>query len=387
MPTTAPVLLVDDGELDDIRAVLEEVGAEFAHLRGGAIPDAVDPPNQLFIATPRRAGLADGWPGGPLPIKVGVVTEDSNTLRAMLKRAGFDLLVRRPVHPYALRLVILRALYSGSERRRDPRFPLGLAVSFRGGFRRRTAILADLSVHGARLLVDQPPSLGSRITLQIEKELTGGKAMALRSKIVRISDDSEQDDKFVVGLQFEKLTKSAVQLLRATLLRAREGPSVLPEETRDRAASAVPAATPVAAAATPENRRKHDRAVFRREVVQLDDEASSVLLGRDISLGGMRIECESHLERGDQLRLAIYGGPREDPFILRARVVRQETATTYGLQFDDLKPAVANRLESLVARLPAVESLKGAESDALGSVVSRILERDACRTAEGEDPA
>ena len=150
--SSPPVLLVDDGELDDVRAVLEEIGAEFAHLRGGAVPAGLESPDQLFIATPRRAMLAKNWPSGPLPIKIGVVTEDSNTLRSMLKRIGFDLLIRRPVHPYALRLVLLRALYSGSERRNDQRLPIGCPVSFRSGFRRKTATLADLSLRGARLL-------------------------------------------------------------------------------------------------------------------------------------------------------------------------------------------------------------------------------------------
>ena len=45
------------------------------------------------------------------PMKIAVVTEDSNTLRSMLRRIGFDLLVRRPVHPYALKLLLARALY------------------------------------------------------------------------------------------------------------------------------------------------------------------------------------------------------------------------------------------------------------------------------------
>ena len=383
MSTTAPVLLIDDGELDDVRAILEEVGAEFAHLRGGAVPSEMGPPDQLFIATPRRAMLAKDWPGGPLPVKVGIVTEDSNTLRAMLRRIGFDLLVRRPVHPYALRLVLLRALYSGSERRQKPRFPIGYSVSFRAGFRRKKAVLADLSMRGARLLLDQPLALGSRITLQLERELAGGKALSLRGKIVRVSDTPEEDGQYVAGLQFEKVDREGLARLLVLLKRSAEGPVTLAGEVaqRDLSEPATPTDGPPAALATPENRRKHGRAVFGREVVKLDDEASSVLLGRDISIGGMRIESTTNLGLGDQLRLAIYGGPREDPFIVRATVVRQETTTSYGLKFDGLKPAVASRLESLVARLPAVESLQGAESDALGSVVSRILERE-----EYEDP-
>jgi hypothetical protein len=58
MKTTPPVLIVDDGELDDIREILAELEVEFALLRGGAIPDKVGPPSRLFLATPRRALLA-----------------------------------------------------------------------------------------------------------------------------------------------------------------------------------------------------------------------------------------------------------------------------------------------------------------------------------------
>jgi c-di-GMP-binding flagellar brake protein YcgR len=378
-----PVLLVDDGELNDVRAVLEEIGAEFAHLRGGAVPSGVEPPDQLFIATPRRAMLAKDWPAGPLPVKIGVVTEDSNTLRSMLKRIGFDLLVRRPVHPYALRLVLLRALYSGSERRKDQRLPIGYPVSYRSGFRRKTATLADLSMRGARLLVDSSLALGGRLTLQIDREIAGDKALSIRSKVVRVSEEPEQDGQYIAGIQFENPNRDTLVRVREILKASAEGPlTVEAPENPEAPAGIETEEPPTAAPATPENRRKHGRAVFRREIVQLDDEASSVLLGRDISLGGMRVDCESTLGLGDQLRLAIYGGPREDPFILRGTVVRRETATTYGVKFADLKPAVAARLESLVSNLPAVESLKGSEADALGSVVSRILEREEAETPE-----
>jgi hypothetical protein len=90
MKTTPPVLIVDDGELDDIREILAELEVEFALLRGGAIPDKVGPPSRLFIATPRRALLAQQWkkpkPGSPSPVRVGIVAEDSNTLRCCAAR-------------------------------------------------------------------------------------------------------------------------------------------------------------------------------------------------------------------------------------------------------------------------------------------------------------
>ena len=150
-----PVLLLDDGELDDVREILRTVTSEVLHLRGGMIPEVLEPPEKLFIATSRRAVVAGNWPThspGEGPVRVAVVTDDSNTLRSMLRRIGFDLLVRRPFHPYALRLLFLRALYSGDERRRETRAPIGAEITFRQGLRKRNAILADLSPKGCRLL-------------------------------------------------------------------------------------------------------------------------------------------------------------------------------------------------------------------------------------------
>ena len=93
------VLLIDDGELDDVRTLLAQMGANFVHLRGGQVTSDVEQPAELFIATTRRALLAEAWPVGPVssgPRKIAVVTEDSNTLRNRLRRAGFEMEVQRP---------------------------------------------------------------------------------------------------------------------------------------------------------------------------------------------------------------------------------------------------------------------------------------------------
>ena len=46
---------------------------------------------------------------------------DSKLLHGREQPIGFDYVVRRPVHPEALRLLFLRALFSGSEQRGEPR--------------------------------------------------------------------------------------------------------------------------------------------------------------------------------------------------------------------------------------------------------------------------
>ncbi len=388
MATSPAVLLVDDGELDDVRRVLQELGADFAHLRGGAVPAKIAPPGLLFVTTSRRAMIAQGWPARA-PYKIGVVSDDSNTLRAMLKRMGFDLLIRRPVHAYALRLVLLRALYDGEEKRREERVPFGIEISYRSGFRRKTATLADLSLRGCRLLSEHPLRPDATLTIFLPKDVTGT-PMSLRGRVARGSEEREVSGRYLCALRFDPKKNEVDRALQAALQARRSGSvplggnevAIAHASTADAPAAAPPTAAPPARApaaeapkaapATPENRRKHDRAAYAQEIVTLGDEASSVLLGRDISMGGMRVAANPRLELGDSFRLAIYGGPREDPFIVRALVVHR-AETGVGLRFEGVRPEIAQRLEALVARLPSVESLEDGEASAIGSVVSRIL--------------
>jgi hypothetical protein len=381
-----PVLLIDDGELADVREVLDEMGVSYTHLRGGSVPAQIDPPSQLFIATSRRAALASDWPAGSLPVKLGVVTEDSNTLRSMLKRIGFDLLIRRPVHPHALRLVLLKAMYSGEERRREQRHPIGCTVVFRSGLRRKNAVLADLSQRGGLILSDAPHAPGTKLNLQLPKSL-GSRAVTLKSRVVRCGDHPDPEGQYAIGLAFEPMKSVQVAELRDILRSRREGPMVFDRDMPSRPATAAQAAgenEDLEATLPPkhevdpsgDDRRQHGRSAYRSEIVSIEGEASLVLLGRDISVGGMRVEPNPDLKVGNSMRLAIYGEAREEPFIVHASVEREEADGSFGLKFERVQPALAARLENLIAKLPAVESLEGDEADALGSVVSQILEQD-----------
>ncbi len=244
MTTTPSVLLLHDGELDDVRELLEELGADYLHLRGGEIPERVDPPEKLFIATSRRAMMASEWPagrGGPHQLtKIGIVSEDSNTLRSMLRRIGFDLLIRRPVHPYALRLLILRALFRGDERRRERRVPVGYEISYRSGIRRRRAMLVEFTTRGCRLLSDQPIGVGSRLTLDLPSEVTGGRSLQLQAKVIRsiAGGRGTRSEQYAVGLCFEKLNVGKRRQLIEILKKRASGPLVL-SEAMARASGAV----------------------------------------------------------------------------------------------------------------------------------------------------
>src|SRR2546426_10691129 len=86
------VLVLDDGELDDVQQMLQEMAIPFARIRGGAIVRGTDPPRDLLIATPRRIDAVRDAVGDAIdpPVRLIVVNEDSNALRAQLRRSGFD---------------------------------------------------------------------------------------------------------------------------------------------------------------------------------------------------------------------------------------------------------------------------------------------------------
>lgn len=382
------VLLVDDGELDDVRAMLAQLGVAFVHYRGGQIPETVEPPRDLFIATSRRALLVEQWPVEVHPTKIAVVTEDSNTLRNLLRRNGFELLIRRPVHPYALRLVLLRALYSGKEKRVDRRLPIGHPVRYRTGLRSKQAWMADLSLRGCRLLLDDSPPAGSRLTLQLPSGVTDGRCLTLRGKVLRVTSAGNQSGgvRHAAAIHFEKLSMNAKRRIFQVLNDRAHGPTVLPEplpetEAReDTTSGRVDGAAgqrqqPIAGPASPDDRRKHDRVAYEQEVSVHGDEAESVLIGRDLSMGGMRIEPHPSLEIDDTLELALYGEAGDDPFVVKARVVNRDAEASLGLAFIDLDAGIAARLDRMVSHLPSIEPLQDGESDAMGSIVSRILHR------------
>ena len=402
---TAPfrVLVVDDGELEDVRDCLLDLGVEFAHLRGGAVPARLEAPRDLFVTTTRHATLARPWPKpdpNGRPVRVAVVSEDSSTLRATLRRIGFTFLVRRPVHPVALRLLLLHALYHGEERRAKPRVPLGYRVSLKLGMRRREALLVDLSEDSCRLLSEEAIPEGSKVSVQVPSELCGDDGFTLPGRVVRCQRDrsSPVDGGYAVAVRFSNLGESALSLLDEALAAHQLG-AASPHDPSDAGAAprdpqqdeqsprlvrrmparktdaprAAPAEKPQAAGLF--ERRKQRRAQYRNRVIAAAPDGSlhRVLIGRDLSSGGMRIDRQNELAVGSRLRIALYDPSRETPVVVMATVLREDGDRGLALRFDDLAPEIAQHLEQIVASLPPVERLQDGELGAMGTVVSEIL--------------
>jgi len=396
MPERFRVLLVDDGELDDVRDCLLSLGVDFAHLRGGAVPATLDAPRDLFVATTRRANLAKPWARAERPARIAVVTEDSNTLRSTLRRLGFTYLVRRPVHPVALRLLLLHALYQGQERRGAPRVPLGYPVAVKVGVRRRDALLVDLSENGCRFLAKEPVTSGAKVTVQVPSELCGDDGFALPGKVVRCTADrsSPTDGTHSIAIQFSTLSEAARALLEEALSAHRLGeggpeeasiaPLVTPIDIGDEAAPRLvrrvappplPGPSTQRRAAARAERRRHARRQFGERVVAAATDGSihRVLIGRDLSAGGMRVDRQPELVVGARLRLALYDTTRDTPIVVTASVLRDDGAHGVALRFDEVGAEAASRLEHLVAALPPVERLSDGETASMGTVVGEIL--------------
>ena len=323
--------------------------------------------------------------------RIVVVSEDSTTLRAKLREIGFDYLVRRPVHPEALRLLLLHCLYTGDERRREPRVPVGFEISFRTGLLPRRAALVDLSSRGCRLLSRFALEPGKRITLQIPQAIGTNESLTLRGRIIRMSLDENlgPDGPYSAGVVFEDVSAEARQELEWLLEERAQGPAMLqpvgadlPEPPLDPeiAASAeprvpldidvdvrvspdpepkpLPETKPAAKSkkakreSSERDRRRSRRGSYEKKVPAFGTRALRVLVARDLSQGGMRVERFSGLEVGDRLHLAIYGAADHEPFLVWATVHRDDGANGMALVFDEVSRA-ARRAAREGGRRPA----------------------------------
>ena len=103
-------------------------------------------------------------------------------------------------------------------------------------------------------------------------------------------------------------------------------------------------------------------------------EGPFVLIGRDLSAGGMRIERHPDLHVGDRFTLVLHAPSLGDPIVVDAEIVRDDGARGFGLAFDPLASDAIETLEKFVACLPNVESLEDGELAGLGAILSEIVE-------------
>jgi hypothetical protein len=338
------VLVCHDGELDDLCAVVRELGYE-PQVRTGAIPLAdLSHAFDLVVATPARALRVGALLAQPETRSIVVAEHGTRTAGRRLHQLGVEWIVRRPVHPAALRLLLRHSLYRGPERRRTGRVSVGLPVRYRAGWLPRTALLREVSLRGASLIASRPLPAGRRISLQV---VDAGQSCTLAGEVVRCRPAGAGRSE--VGVAFDAYPSNPLQPLRELVARYSRGPASF--------ADAPPLARPRPAAApdpVPQGERRSDeRRPFHRRIVALQDDAPRVLIGRDLSLGGMSIERGAPLDAGQRLRLALHVRAGEIPLVVDAEVVRTN-ASGAGLRFESLSETSRAYLAKMLDSLPAL---------------------------------
>jgi hypothetical protein len=399
------VLLLHDGELADVRAMAEAIGAQVVERRGGEAAPEWD----VLVVSSRyaRDDLLRG--GREKSVRIAVLDRHARSLRSLVRRAGVDLVVRRPVHPTALRLLLLHALYRGPERR-SRRVAVGAGVRFRIGLlRRRAGVLADLSMRGCQILSPQPVRVGQNIVVWIPDAANEGRSFAVRGVVVRTLETPSGERGF--GVDFGKVGKSVAPLLKASVTAHVEGPTVCaPGLDVTQPLLGPPAAAAPADAESSNDpgettangyrvggsgRRERVRAPIDfvggiggatgdgadrrgaarhsyvgRRVVALDEEAARVLIGRDLSVGGMRVDHAPNLAVGQRLQIAIHVAAGQTPLVVQAEIVRDDGSRGFAMRFVDLDDAASRYLGKMVDSLPVVGSA------GRGVVVTEIVRSD-----------
>jgi hypothetical protein len=366
------VLICHDGELADVCALLRELKREFAERIGP--PPLADLARrfELVVATPARALRLGQLLGQPETRSIVVTEAGTRTAGRRLHQLGVEWIVRRPVHPAALRLLLQHALYRGPERRRTERVSVGLPIRYRAGWLPRRAVLRELSLRGASLITSRRVAPGRRIALQVSE---AGAPLALRGEVVRCRPLAS--GQLELGIALDPHPANPLAALRHLVDRYAHGPATCaapgsaPAEDPGAAASR-PEASAAATAARAADRRESVRLPFARRVIAVGGPTPHVLIGRDLSLGGMRVEPGAPLVPGQRLRLALHVRAGEIPLVVDAEVVRTDAGGS-GLRFASLREVDRGYLAKMLDALPAL-SAPSASGEEERRVLAEVVE-------------
>jgi len=367
---TAPqpwILLIDDGDLEDVRSTLGGLGFPVAR-PGAELPGAA----AVLLCTARcalsRAALQDR----KRPFHIVVTERMSSGLRRELDRVRPDFVLERPIDPGMLGLLIQHALYTGPEKRRGPRVPLRESVRFRIGRVWRSATLLELSEGGCRLETKRSLERDQLLTVSLPSGLMGGRELALEARVAGAAHGNGPGACSVSFLPHDAATRAALRRVVA----ARVGASGALHPRRLES-SELESSTPVEALrptpAGPPGRRRRPRAAYRRSVLASGGGSAHVLVGRDLSSGGMRVDPDPLLVVDQELKLVIHGSAGRPPVVVKACVARNEGEDGCVLRFHDLSAEAQRRLEAIVGALP---SARPADAGVRGPnvVVSEVVE-------------
>jgi hypothetical protein len=220
------VLIQQDGELSEFADLLSELAVPVDECSAG-FPDREQLKGAGIVIISGEMFLESGTPDLSLwPRTIAVVDDSSRTLVAHLNRIGVAMVIRRPIHPRALRLLLLHEIYRGPERRGRRRILIGHPIRISSGLFRTQATLLELSPAGARIELASALKVGSKIRILIGKELTKNKAVQFQAKVIRAipASDKKNRAKSEIAVSILDATRHA-KTIKAILDRFALGPA------------------------------------------------------------------------------------------------------------------------------------------------------------------
>lgn len=362
-------LLLDEGDLEPLEALLHAMNVRVVRKSGHEAKLPIARPTRLLVTSGSRTFDLPEFEDPSSapeakPLWVCIHHQDFLPLRERLREVGVTYLVQRALDRGSIQRFFAQLLHDGPERRRARRLSLGGKVRLRAGRFGEEATLLDLSAEACSFLVSQPILPGTLGRAVLPASLGGGEELKLEGRITRCQRNEPAGGHIVV-MHHDHLTLHARNCLEALTEGERIGSRVTPlSETRT-----------IEGTKASERRRSARRAyeVPVRPVGDGCDFGSDLLHGRDLSETGVRILGLPNITVGKTLKLAMYGGPKDAPFIVDATVVRDEGDQGIALTFHDRNPAQQKRLEDLCAALPEIDRLDAGTPGAGRVVISEIL--------------
>jgi len=339
------VALLDDGELDDVRAELRALGVAHCDARRATIGEAVP----ILLSTPSRAvSLALGCGEAP-PHHLHAVI--ANGGQASGAPCDFELL--RPIERSVLRLLTRRSdLAASRERRLSTRVALGSTVWVQVGEDRREVTVSRISIGGCGLISPALLRTGARVSIELPPELSAPRRLLLSGTVLGSREIATGDGRtFDVSVAFRALDLVDRVTLRA--LMARHAIDFRP--TTDGVSTRGERGLRERALPPTRDRRRALRRRFQQRVMGVRDGIAHVLLARDLSRGGMRIEWNERFEVGDALKVAVFGALDATPLLAPAVVERDDEADGWFLRFAELDAQGDERLSALIDSLAPLD--------------------------------
>jgi hypothetical protein len=363
------VAIADDGELEDVRRLLEKLDVGFVDAWRDDAPST-----SLRISNPRHALEQGGGAGdvdGKCSFHIVILDEDSRSLRGELRADDFDFIVQRPVHPAALRLLILHALYSGPEKRSKARVAMGADVKLGSGLFPGTATLTQLSEKGCGLICGKQLAVGDATTVVFPRRLTEARSLSVEGRVVAsISLEDDPCGSYQISIAFRSPSASIRDRLRSLMTSRGIGSAPLrPKRSKPPTQSPASSGSEPEAVGSAKERRRAPRKRYCRPVLASAEGAVHTIIGRDLSTGGMRVAPDARLAEGDQFKLVIYGAAGRAPLLVKAVVARNDGPDGCALSFRDVGRSVAASLEEMVNSLPKFASAERAPNVVLSEII------------------